>query len=229
MEINETPREIVDTQTDLSKFQSIETSDSAFRGSIESFVNEIRDIFKPEELPIEARDYGVEACTDCAKDCFTPEVINEWPTMTLEERNEVIQSYAAGIGKGLDINFEGVIWEEFPIEDGAYTFGYNQGDGFLHLNVDMLCDPSYLMQVISTVAHEARHQFQVEAIENPEKYNIDDATLKEWEVAQAIYTLDQPSAYDPWGYTFNPLEIDSRYFGETVVRELTKDLISNIA
>ena len=36
-----------------------------------------------------------------------------------------------------------------------------------------------------------------------------------------------PSAYDPWGYTYNPMETDAKYFGESMVRELTKDIINN--
>jgi len=39
--------------------------------------------------------------------------------------------------------------------------------------------------------------------------------------------LDMPSAYDPWGYTYNPMETDAKYFGEAMVRELTKAIINN--
>lgn len=176
---------------------------------------------------VEARDYGVKECADVAKACFTPDVIKEWGMMSLEARNRVIQEYANGIGKAMDINFKGIVWEQFPIENGMYTYGYNAGDGYVHLNVDMLADPGQLMHVVDTVAHEARHQLQFEAMENPSKFPIDEASIKEWTVGMDTYTLDQPSAYDPWGYTYNPMETDARYFGESMVRELTKDLINN--
>ena len=181
-----------------------------------------------EREVVEAREYGVKECAEVAKECFTVEVIREWGSMSLEERDRIIQEYAQGIGTAMDINFKGIVWEEFPIgDDGSYTYGYNSGDGYVHLNVDILCDPAQLMQVIDTVAHEARHQMQSEAIENPSKFPIDEATIREWTVAKANYTLEMPTAYDPWGYTYNPMELDSKFFGESMVRELTKDIINN--
>lgn len=55
-----------------------------------------------------------------------------------------------------------------------------------------------------------------------------DEVRNEWAVASAIYNYDQPSCYDPWGYTYNLLEIDSRYAGETVVRNVTNQLINDL-
>ena len=176
---------------------------------------------------VEAREYAVEECADVAKECFTAEVIQEWGAMGLEERNQIVQEYAEGIGQAMGIDFKGIVWEEFPIENGAYVYGYNSGDGYVHLNVEMLANPAQLMSIVDTVAHEARHQLQNEAIENPSKFPIDEATIKEWTVGQAIYTLEAPSAYDPWGYTYNPMETDARFFGESMVREVTKHIINN--
>lgn len=198
------------------------------------FVNSIKD-FNDSQLEskdtrpeiVEAREFGIKECADVAKSCFTSDVIRAWSLMGMDARNEVIQEYAKGIGEAMGINFKGIVWEQFTIENGMYTYGYNAGDGYVHLNVDMLADPGQLMHVVDTVAHEARHQLQNEAIENPSKFPIDEATIKEWTVGREIYTLDQPSAYDPWGYTYNPMETDARYFGESMVRELTKDLINN--
>lgn len=194
------------------------------------FVNSTKEFiesFTDNKEIVEAREYGVKECADVAKDCFTLEIIQAWGEMDLESRDKVIQEYANGIGKAMGINFKGIVWEEFPIENGMYTYGYNAGDGYVHLNVDMLADPGQLMHVIDTVAHEARHQLQNEAIENPSKFPIDEATIKEWTVGHGAYTLELPSAYDPWGYTYNPMETDARYFGEAMVRELTKDIINN--
>ena len=129
--------------------------------------------------------------------------------------------------KNVVANPDMVTVKEFPSENGSYTFGYNAGDGYVHLNVDMLVDPGMLMCLVDTVAHEARHQLQNEAIENPSKFPIDEATIKEWTGGKEAYTLDLPSAYDPWGYTYNPMETDAKYFGESMVRELTKDIINN--
>lgn len=178
------------------------------------------------EVNDSAREYGLNECAEAAKEIFTPDVINAWGGMSIESRNEIAQQYAEAIGKGLDIDYKGIVWEEFPTTDGTYTFGYNAGDGYVHLNVDFLCDPGMIMQLVDTVAHEARHQFQMEAIADPEKFEIDEATIKEWAAGKSVYTTELPSAYDPWGYTYNPLEIDAKYFGESIVRELTKDIVN---
>ena len=229
-EINEMSKDVLETPS-LPDVQETTAEYNVVKDAWNDFVNSIKE-YSDSNMDtrteiVEAREYGVKECADVAKACFTPEIIQAWGLMNLESRDQVIQEYANGIGEAMGINFKGIVWEQFPIENGMYTYGYNAGDGYVHLNVDMLADPGQLMHVVDTVAHEARHQLQNEAIENPSKFPIDEATIKEWTVGREIYTLDQPSAYDPWGYTYNPMETDARYFGESMVRELTKDLINN--
>lgn len=232
-EINEIPKEVVETPEtpEIPKTQALSFEFDSIKDVWTDFVDSIKEfsdsILGSSDEVVEARDYGVQECADVAKECFTPEVIQAWGTMDLETRNKVIQEYAEGIGEALGINFKGVVWEEFPIENGTYTYGYNAGDGYLHLNVDLLSDPGQLMHVVDTVAHEARHQLQIEAMEDPSRFPIDEATINEWTVARENYTTEMPSAYDPWGYTYNPMETDAKYFGESMVRELTKDIINN--
>lgn len=172
-----------------------------------------------------AREYGLEDCANAAKEIFTEDVITSWGMLDITTRQEIVEQYAKAIAEGLGIDYKGITWERLD----EYTYGYNSGNGYLHLNESFLHDPGMLMLLVDTIAHEARHQFQCEVIANPDKYNgtIDDATINEWTVAQAAYTVELPSSYDPWGYTYNPLEIDSRYFGESMVRELTRNLINN--
>lgn len=232
-EINEIPKEVVETPS-LPDVQEIKAEFNDVKDIWADFVNSINEandsvFYSNDTNPeiVEAREYGVEECAEIAKECFTPEVIESWGVMDLDARNNVIQEYAKGVGDALGINFEGIIWEEFPIENGMYTYGYNSGDGYIHLNIDMLANPAELMHVIDTVAHEERHQLQFEAIQDPSKFPIDEATINEWAVGMLTYTNEMPSAYDPWGYTYNPMETDARYFGESMVRELTKDLINN--
>lgn len=223
----------------LSSLESI-------KSSIESVVESVKDYWndwfgdskdEPAQKEIteedgdfsysdQAREYGLKDCSDAAKEVFTTDVIRNWGIMDVNSRDEIAQEYAEKIGEGLDINFKGIVWEEFPSFDGTYTYGYNSGDGYLHLNTDFLVDPSMLMSLVDTVAHEARHQFQTEAIANPDKFGIDEATVNEWKTGFQVYTQEGPTAYDPWGYTYNPVEIDARYFGESMVRELTKDIIN---
>lgn len=228
-EVNEITKDVLEVPS-LPDVKEIKAEYETIKDVWTDFINSIKDYAEivPESREIvEGREYGVKECADVAKNCFTPEIIREWGLMNLDARDKVIQEYAKGIGNAMGINFKGIVWEKFPIENGMYTYGYNAGDGYVHLNVDMLVDPGQLMHVVDTVAHEARHQLQFEAIENPSKFPIDEATIKEWTVGSETYTLEMPSAYDPWGYTYNPMETDARFFGNTMVRELTKDIINN--
>lgn len=206
-----------------------ETSKDIYDG-ISDFAKDIKDtisdVFGMNESTDTAREYGLHECAESAKEIITSDVISSWGTLSLEERNEIAQAYATAIGEGLGINYQGIVWEEFDTSDGTYTYGYNSGDGYVHLNIDFLSDPSMLMQLVDTVAHEARHQFQIEAVADSERFGIDEATALEWAAGISMYTTEMPSAYDPWGYTYNPLEIDSKYFGESMVREITKGLIN---
>lgn len=221
-EMNEIPKtpEVKEMQVE---FKSVKDVWKEFTDSIKDFFDSTPDALERQREFMEAREYGVSECADVAKECFTLDVITEWGTMDFESRDRVIQEYAVGIGKGLNINFKGIVWEVMD----EYTYGYNSGDGYVHLNQNMLVDPGQLMHLVNTVAHEARHQMQFEAIENPERFPFDEATLNEWRVGFETYTYEMPSAYDPWGYTYNPTEVDARFFGESMVRELTKDIINN--
>jgi hypothetical protein len=202
--------------------------------SFENLMNEINDFISDTNDFIEdttsddaketvnEREYGLKECTDAAKGIFTKDVIKDWNKTDLEQRQNIVREYSDAIGQGLNIDFKGVVFEDMKAEQA----GYNTGDGDVYLNNDLLKDPNRVADLINTVAHEARHQFQREAIWNPEKFGIDEATVKEWTVGFETYTEQAPTAYDPWGYHNNPVELDARYFGESMIRELRKDLIN---
>ncbi len=218
-------------QTKVSDYwNQLETSETYSSDNISEFAengSEMSEVKGDSEIYHDtAREYGLQECAESAKEIFTRDVISNWGVKDVETRNEITQQYAKAIADGLDIDLKGIVWEQFSVEDGSYTFGYNAGDGYIHLNADFLTNPGMIMYLIDTVAHEARHQFQSDVIANPEKFGIDEATVNEWKTGNLGYTKEAPSAYDPWGYFYNPLEIDSRYFGQTIVRELTKDLIN---
>jgi len=169
------------------------------------------------------REYGLKECCDAAKNIFTKEVLSDWGRMSLKQREIKLAEYSDAVGKGLDINYKGIVYETMKPNE----FGYNNGDGHVYLNKDLLRSPAEVINLIDTVTHEYRHQMQSEAMKNPEKFGLDQATLKEWKYADANYTQQRATALNPWGYHYNPLELDARYFGESVVRELTKGLINN--
>jgi hypothetical protein len=88
--------------------------------------------------------------------------------MSLKQRDQILQEYSKAIGKGLDINFKGIVFEK--MDPG--TLGYNNGNGHVYLNEKLLRNPKEVVNLIDTIAHEARYQMQSEAIKNPENFGV---------------------------------------------------------
>lgn len=167
------------------------------------------------------REFGINECKDDAKRIFTPDVIAKWPEMTPEQRQEIATQYGDCVAKNFDlVNYKGIVFE--PMEVG--TNGYNCGDGIAHLTDRMIKEQLSPLQVVDTLTHELRHQYQVECIKG--YHYVPTETRLEWAAGMETYTNKMPWAEDPWGYKYNPLETDARYAGESVVRELTKDYIN---
>ena len=196
------------SQSLLSKFtKGFELDWSAFNRSI-------------DENGIELREFGIEECTKSAKEIFTPEVIKKRVTFSPEKKREFCSQYAERVSKAFElVDYKGLVFES--LEDGV--MGYNRGDGIVHLTNKFLTSPFSSLEMIDTITHELRHQYQYEAMKG--KHSISEDVRKEWIQANKDYTTEKPWALDPWGYKYNPLELDARYAGETVVRNLTKDYI----
>ncbi len=171
----------------------------------------------------ETREFGLDHCVEAAKELFNPGVISEWANLTYDERAQICYLYADEVAKAFELeNYKGVIFEE--MEPG--TLGSNCGDGYIHLSMELLHPIQTPLNLIDTITHELRHQYQSECVNGA--HDVADEVRNEWSVATQIYTTDPAWCYDPWGYIYNPLEIDSRYAGETVVRGLTSDMFNDI-
>lgn len=170
---------------------------------------------------VEERDFGLDKCTEAAKEIFNSGIIENWSNLSLEQRKEIADAYAAEVANAFELqNFTGVYFEN--LDPGV--MGYNNGDGSIHLSNDLITAWTSPLEIMNTITHELRHQYQFEAVQG--YHNVPEDVVKEWATAQQIYNYDQPYCYDPWGYTYNPLEIDARYAGETVVRNVTHDMIN---
>ena len=171
----------------------------------------------------EAREFGLDKCSAAAKEIFNPGVIDNWMYLSPAERQEISQAYAAEVAEAFELEkYTGVIFEDLE----PNVLGYNNGDGSIHLTNNLLADLGSPLDVVDTITHELRHQYQSECING--YHNVSDEVKNEWAAATAIYDSNShPWAFDPWGYKYNPLEIDSRYAGETVVRNITKEFIND--
>ena len=187
---------------------------------IESLIQDLEN-YKDSVETTDVREYGLKECTAATKEIFTAEVVNDWGSYSREQKAEIVNDYTKAIAEGLNINFEGAVFEEMD----EYTYGYTCGNGYIYLNEKML-DGYLPYSLIDTVAHELRHQLQCEAMENPEKFGIDEDTIETWQYGQDTYFM---GLFDPENfYIYNPLELDSRYFGESMVNELIKEIHNEI-
>lgn len=188
----------------------------------------ITDIQSPEMAKLsegitEGRDFGLEECSEAALEIFNPGVIYEWGSMTWEEKKDIACLYAEKVAEAFELeSYKGVIIEDM----GLGTLGSNNGDGTIHISESLFDAYNSPLQLVDTITHELRHQYQSECIRG--FHDISKEVKNEWTMATAIYTYDEPNCFDPWGYSYNPLESDSNYAGNTVVRNLSSTMFNDV-
>ena len=191
--------------------------------------SEVRDIHFPESARLsegitEGRDFGLKQCSETALEIFNPGVIANWGAFTEGERRGIALAYADEVAKAFELeNYKGVIIEK--MEPGI--LGSNNGDGYIHITSDLIHWSSTPFEIMNTITHELRHQYQSECIGG--YHDVSEEVRNEWAVATEIYNYNNPTCYDPWGYRYNPLEIDSNYAGNTVVRNVTSQMFNDLA
>lgn len=201
------------------------------RGRILEDINEIidsdfkdLDVFKTLGPHfIEERDFGLEKCSEAAKKFFPLGVIMGWVTLSAQERMVLSEVYANAVAKAFElVSYNDISYKE--LEPGVD--GYNNGDGRLYLSKELLKPRNSPFEIIDTITHELRHQYQAES--RIGHHNISDDVRREWIEADNMYNRGMSCYFNPWGYNYNPLEIDARYAGETVVRNLTHYLFNSV-
>lgn len=166
-------------------------------------------------------DEYIEKVSDAIKEIFTADVISEWPNMSLEQRAVMLDKYAARLGEAQGINIKGILVSDLYAEFGEGTKGMNDGNGILHLDYRDIQNPAMLGDILNTTTHEARHQLQFEAVQNPGKFNIPLETIKVWEENMSAYVNPE---YDYEGYYYQPVETDARYAAAIVLQNLRNSL-----
>lgn len=148
---------------------------------------------------------------------------NEWKDMTFEERKQWIEDYYKDLCKKL-----GMPETDFKVEDlrdpdnGDYRGSYNNGGIFgwfrsLTIDSDNVKgdDP---FEVMETIGHETRHQYQHYLVEHPDKRpaNISEETVKSWKDNINNY---KRAENDYEAYRNQPIEADARQAGEQAADE----------
>lgn len=149
-------------------------------------------------------------------DVFSGDVVSNWSEMSLGEKGAKLNEYYIRAGANLGIDTKGVIIE--PMNEGA--LGYNSGDGYIHLNADVVNDPFRLGEVLDTASHEMRHQFQNDALANPQHFcDIPEYELDTWRYEMEHYISPD---YDFQGYYEQEIECDARDFADDVLNTFAR-------
>lgn len=174
------------------------------------------ETFENKSYINEVDEVRVNETAEIMADVFSEDVLTNWSEMSLDEKSAKLNEYYIRAGENLGIDTKGVIIEPMPCETpGLISCGYNSGDGYIHLNADVEDDPTQLGQVLDTVTHEMRHQFQNDALAAP--YNFSDIpqdVLNVWDYEMKHYINPD---YDYQGYYEQAIECDARDFSEDVL------------
>lgn len=204
----------IDMDVSLTELIYSSIEDDQLRSDFEAKAEALDDDVVPYELEqaiLEAEFWKKEyeksiQCGEIANAIFTPEVCEEWPNMTPEERLEYINRYKNEIGVVLG---EGVniTPNEVVLCQGA--FGYSNGPDGIQINENFIYNPTgnySVDKLIDTTTHEMRHQYQYVAKEEPEKYGVPDEVYSEW---TQTYIEEKP---DYSKYYQQPKEEDAKAY-----------------
>ena len=170
------------------------------------------EVFDSNEYLSEIDEVRVDETAEIMADVFSEDVLANWA-----------DEYYIKAGENLGIDTKGVIVESMPSDDPTVVnMGYNSGDGYIHINADVLNDPSMLGQVLDTATHEMRHQFQNDVIDNPQNFgDIPQNVLEDWAYELTPGNYISPD-YDYEGYYGQSIECDARDFAGDVLESYTE-------
>lgn len=211
----ETRKEAIPEGKDYSGEKSFS---EAFSFSLSGFIESVKELLGLGDSSGEAKEFDetlTEKAAEAMAEVFDEETLEQWGTMSNEEREEKLTEYYNKLGEALNIDAKGVIIEDCSQTVGEGVLGYNSGDGYLHIDYRNLEDPSKLIDVLNTTTHEARHQLQAEAIADPSKYpELSPGLISEWEHNMQNYDSGQ-FGYE--GYYNQGVEVDARAFAADVI------------
>ena len=144
---------------------------------------------------------------------YSPE---NWARASVDERKEILEDYTRDICEvyGLDPDDINVVWDSsLDYTNDEVSWGsYSHSKHRIKLNENALTDNIAKwdsVEMFGTVAHELRHAYQHEAIENPDDYYVSEDTLEEWEDEFDNY-IDSDDDYKK--YRNQDCEKDARSF-----------------
>ena len=174
------------------------------------------EMFENRQYLSEVDEVRADETAEIMAEVFTPEVVAGWAELSLEQKTAKLNEYYVKAGENLGIQTKGVIVEPMYSQPGMISFGYNSGDGYIHLNEAVVQDPEMLGQVLDTATHEMRHQFQTEVVAEPGRFgDLPSDVVAQWQYEFANYISPD---YDYQGYYEQAIEQDARSFADEVLQ-----------
>ena len=189
----------------------------------------------PEHIYISDVNESMEReIAEIINDVFSKDVIERWPAMDSTERQAYAEEYYSRLAIAMGLEPTEFVFNDLnpgyqPGISTSFTFGGHvervDGSDYIELDFRLYDNPENLMKMISTTTHEARHQYQFDVVNNPEKYadilpqRTIDAFIWNW------HNYFNSSMYGPELYYYQALEVDAESFAQNIMSEY--DSIAN--
>lgn len=147
---------------------------------------------------------------------------NGW--IELEKRKHLVIEFVSGLSETMDVTVGKVKFDKMP--NNCYG-SCELNRPVLHINEEFLKSPSVpafaLDNLLDTVIHELRHQYQKEAVADPDRFCASPAQVEAWRenLAEGNYIL---ASEDYLGYRMQPVEKDAFAFAEEMIQKFKKEV-----
>jgi len=156
-----------------------------------------------------------ERASEALAEVFDHRTLSEWGSMSMEAREAKLSEYYEKLGEIMGIDAKGIIIEDCFATARPGVLGYNSGDGYLHIDYRNIQNPEMLCELLSTTLHEARHQLQFEAIEDPSRFPwISPAMIEQWEYNMVNYHTGE---FGIESYITQIVEVDANVFAADIL------------
>ena len=131
----------------------------------------------------------------------------------LGERLDITTSFYDDVKRSMGIDAE---LSFVPMSFGQQG-GYNPQNNSIELNMNLL-EQKDCSGLLNTILHEARHAFQLKAIENPNSVSVDVGKINEWRENFVNYI---PPELDYEEYRNQSVEADAFAYADTILPDST--------
>ena len=150
-------------------------------------------------------------CTSLANQFYVDGKASLYEEVGIAERLNLASSFYDGVRQAMGID---AALSFVPMRDGEEG-GYKPLTNTIELNMNLLERPD-CSGVLNTILHEARHAFQMKAIEYPNSVSVDADTISTWRDNFENYISPE---LDYEEYKKQPVEADAFAYADNMVQD----------